>query len=162
MATSEILTKNLRLQLQGPAEVLAWIEGMTEDERAQVSPAWLARARAATTPDPWAHGFTVMLRENDAPIGSCAFKGPPDADAVVEIAYGIDPAHQGKGFATEAAQALTAYALRTGLVRVVRAHTLPEENASTRVLKKCNYQYVGEVIDPEDGRVWRWEMRPSG
>ena len=22
---------------------------------------------------------------------------------------------------------------------------------------QCGFRYVGEVVDPEDGRVWRWE-----
>jgi RimJ/RimL family protein N-acetyltransferase len=30
-------------------------------------------------------------------------------------------------------------------------------NASARVLAKCGFRRVGEVIDPEDGLVWRWE-----
>jgi hypothetical protein len=25
------------------------------------------------------------------------------------------------------------------------------------VLTKCGFQYVGEVIDPDDGLVWRFE-----
>ena len=32
-----------------------------------------------------------------------------------------------------------------------------EANASTRVLTKCGFRHVGEVMDPEDGLVWRWE-----
>src|SRR5205085_4024880 len=84
----------------------------------------------------------------------CAFKGPPGADGAVEIAYGVAPEHQGKGYATEAAEALVNYAFGSGQVRVVRAHTLPEPNASTRVLTKCGFRRVGEVIDPEDGLMW--------
>jgi RimJ/RimL family protein N-acetyltransferase len=76
---------------------------------------------------------------------------------VVEIAYGIIPDYQGKGYATESVEALTAYAFRSGKVRVVRAHTRPEPNASTRILTKCGFRHIGEVIDPEDGFVWRWE-----
>ena len=30
-------------------------------------------------------------------------------------------------------------------------------NASTRVLTKCGFRHIGQVIDPEDGPVWRWE-----
>lgn len=90
-------------------------------------------------------------------VGQCGFKGPPTAEGVVEIAYGVAPEHQGKGYATEAAEALTNYALSHERVRMVRAHTLPETNASTRVLMKCGFQNVGEVMDPEDGLVWRWE-----
>jgi len=69
----------------------------------------------------------------------------------------VAPEHQGKGYATEAANALVVFAFSTGQVRVVRAHTLREQNASTRVLVKCGFRHVGEVIDPEDGLVWRWE-----
>ncbi len=29
--------------------------------------------------------------------------------------------------------------------------------ASGRVLIKCGFRRIGEVIDPEDGLVWRWE-----
>jgi RimJ/RimL family protein N-acetyltransferase len=80
---------------------------------------------------------------------------------VVEIAYGVAPGYQGRGYATEAAEALVAYALGSGRVRTVRAHTLPKANPSTRVLEKCGFKCLGEVIDPEDGAVWRWEKQPS-
>jgi RimJ/RimL family protein N-acetyltransferase len=98
----------------------------------------------------------VVLRDCDTVVGSAGFKGPP-AEGIVEIAYGLSPEYQGKGYATEAAAALTAYAFDSGKVRVVRAHTLPESNASGRVLTKCGFRRIGEVIDPEDGLVWRWE-----
>jgi ribosomal-protein-alanine N-acetyltransferase len=75
----------------------------------------------------------------------------------VEIAYGLAPAYQGRGYATEAAQELVARTFASGLVRRVIAHTLPEQNASTRVLSRCGFARVGELIDPEDGLVWRWE-----
>ncbi|HMP59849.1 MAG TPA: GNAT family N-acetyltransferase, partial [Gemmatales bacterium] len=92
---------------------------------------------------------------------SCAFKGPPDAEGVVELAYGIEPSHRGRGFATEAADALTVFALATGQVRLVRAHTLPTGAASERVLAKCGFRLIGDVVDPEDGLVHRWERGPG-
>ena len=54
------------------------------------------------------------------------------------------------------ARKLIALARAVPVVRSVVAHTLPQRNASTRVLEKAGMQYVGEVEDPEDGRVWRW------
>jgi len=87
------------------------------------------------------------------------FKGPPDAEAVVEIAYGTAEEHRGLGYATEIAAALTDFAFASGLVRVVRAHTKPDGMASARVLTKCGFRSVGDVIDPEDGLVCRWERR---
>jgi ribosomal-protein-alanine N-acetyltransferase len=138
-------------------EVHAMICAMSPAEKAQLSADWLARVHASTSADPWTHGFFIVHRETGTTIGRCGFKGPPEADGVVEIAYGVEPDQQGKGYATEAAEALVNYAFASGSVRVVRAHTLPDPNASTRVLTKCGFRRVGEVIDPEDGLVWRWE-----
>jgi hypothetical protein len=45
-------------------------------------------------------------------------------------------------------------------VRRLRAYTLPEKNASTRVLEKIGFRWLGDAIHPEDGPVWRWERDP--
>lgn len=154
-----IPTVRLDLVLQTPDEVLAWVESLPPTDRAEVSPDWIARVRATAAGDPWALSFTAVERESGANVGSCAFKGPPDADGAVEIAYGIDPAHRGRGFATEAAGALAAFAFASGRVRVVRAHTKQDNGASARVLAKSGFHFVGEVVEPEDGLVYRWEQR---
>jgi RimJ/RimL family protein N-acetyltransferase len=112
--------------------------------------------RAANAADPWLHGFRVVRRDTGSAVGSCSFKGPP-VYGVVEIAYGIRPDEQGKGYATEVAQALFDYASSREEVRLVRAHTLPDAPASKRVLEKCAFRYVGETVDPEDGAVCRFE-----
>lgn len=122
-----------------------------------VSPKWLAALRSAAAPDPWRHGFFVVHREQRCVIGSAGFKGPPDLSGMIEIAYGIVPDSQGQGYATEAAMALVDFAVGSGEVRLVRAHTLPVPNASTRVLLKCGFRHTDSVVDPEDGPVWRWE-----
>ena len=169
MASSLLVidTPRLRLVLESTEAVLARIDAMSPADRAEVSPAWLERMRSSP-PSPWTHGFGMVEPETDAVVGFCAFKGPPDANGVVEIAYGIEPPHRGRGYAKEAAAALTDFALGAGARHVI-AHTRPENNASTHVLKHCGFAYVGEVVDPEDGLVWRWEFvamngrdRPSG
>ena len=128
----------------------------------ETSPDYLAQLQVATEADPWKHGFAVVHRADNLMIGMCGYKGPPGADGTVEIAYGIVPGYQGRGYATEAAQALTAFAFGSGHVRAVRAHTLPEVNASAHVLEKCGFKCLGKVIDPEDGVVWRWEKTEIG
>ena len=171
-----IETARLRLLPLGPAELLALGEGVAQFEAltglraaeglrgffvsGEVSPTWLEQLRASTEYDPWRHGFGVVEGDSDTVVGLASFKGPPDGDGVVEIAYGIVPSHEGRGYATEAAAALVDFAQRDARVRVVRAHTLAERNASTHVLTKCGFEFFGEVIDPEDGLVWRWE-RPA-
>jgi RimJ/RimL family protein N-acetyltransferase len=156
---THVQTTNLTLVPQTREEVRANIAQMQPHERAELSRDWLALLDGSAPIDPWIHGFRLVHRINGTVIGQCGFKGPPGADGMVEIAYGVAPDHQGKGYATEAAAALTTYAFSDGSVRVVRAHTAPEPNASTRVLTKCGFHHVGEVIDPEDGLVWRWERQ---
>ena len=126
-----------------------------------VSPAFLEYLRSRDHSNPWLPGFGVVHRESGIVIGSAGFKGAPDASGMVEVGYGIVPAYEGRGYATEVTKMLVTWAFASGQVRVVRAHTLPEANASTRVLGKCGFGFEGEVVDPEDGRVWRWEKMPG-
>lgn len=157
MSEARLETENLVLTLRSPEEVHAWVGGLKPSVKKELSDSWLRRIAEANRADPWLHGFSIVQRATGSTIGSAGFKAPPDAEGSVEIAYGIDPEHQGRGYATEAAHALTAYALATDGVRIVRAHTRPEPNASTRVLTKCGFRFIGDVVDPDDGLVWRWE-----
>jgi ribosomal-protein-alanine N-acetyltransferase len=155
MTDTSLLSKTLTINLLTREETLSMVDAMSPEERAQVSPEWLATLRASGSNDPWRHGFSMVHSDTGCTVGKCCFKGPP-IDGIVEIAYGVDPEHQCNGYATEAAEALTNFAF-TQNVCTVRAHTLPEANASTRVLTKCGFHNIGQVIDPDDGPVWRWE-----
>jgi RimJ/RimL family protein N-acetyltransferase len=154
-----ISTPRLDLVLQTPDEVLAWVDSLPPADRAEVSRDWIARVKTTEPGDPWSLSYKAIEHASGTSVGGCAYKGPPDADGVVEIAYGIDPPHRGHGFATEVAQSLTEFALASGRVRIVIAHTRPDNAASIRVVEKCGFHRVGEVIDPEDGLVVRWERR---
>ena len=170
-------TSRLTLLPSSPEYLLALIEEPKRFERllelraaeglrnffvsGDVSPEWLAALRRSTGPDPWRHGFLVVDRESGWVIGMAGYKGAPDSTGMVEIAYGIVPSREGRGYATEAAAALVRFASAHEQVRLVRAHTLPLTNPSTRVLQKCGFRQVGTVVDPEDGPVWRWERLPG-
>ncbi len=167
-------TKNLRLVSHLPQLLRAMLVGKEAYEQqshyrladgvqeffvsGEVSPDYVARLQISTAPDPWQFGFAVLLESANLVIGSCGYKGAP-RDGWVEIGYGIAPAYCGRGYATEVAEALIAYAFTNKEVKTVRAHTLPEKNASGRVLGKCGFQLIGGVNDPEDGLIWRWEKR---
>jgi RimJ/RimL family protein N-acetyltransferase len=173
-ADSPITTHNLRLIPHVPQHLLALFEGLDAFRRCsgytaaegltelftsgEERPEWLARLREASTPDPWTFGFALFHPPSDAVIGTAGFAGQPDADGIVELAYGIAREYRGKGYATEAARALVAFAFASGSVRTVRAHTLPQINPSTRVLTKCGFRRVEDFVDPIDGLVWRWEL----
>lgn len=105
----------------------------------------------------WA--YMILHKTDNSLIGIGGYKGAPDCQGVVEIGYGIAPAYRGKGYATEAASTLINNAINIAGVNAVWAHTLPEFNASTKVLQKCGMEMVEEIIDPDDGKVWRWQFR---
>ena len=107
---------------------------------------------------PWC-GYLGVESDGNRLVGVCAFKGNPNAAGEVEIAYGTVPEVRGRGHATGMAIALVKIALQSPAIRRVIAHTFAETNASTRVLQKTGMTKVGEVIDPEDGKVWQWEIR---
>jgi [ribosomal protein S5]-alanine N-acetyltransferase len=77
----------------------------------------------------------------------------------VEIAYAIAPSYQGRGLATQAGAELIRRALADVRINLVCAHTLPQHNASTRVLEKLGLIFVGLANDEDVGTVWRWELR---
>jgi ribosomal-protein-alanine N-acetyltransferase len=107
-------------------------------------------------PTQWWSYLPVLAKTNML-AGSCGYKGAP-ADGRVEIGYEVAAGLRGQGLATEIAQALIANAFKHDNVQWVQAHTLAEENESGSVLKNCGMQKVEEIEDPEDGRIWRWEI----
>lgn len=101
---------------------------------------------------PW---VSYYAEKDGALVGACAFKGAP-VDGKVEIAYGTFPPYQRQGVAGEMCRKLVELAQKTDPSILITARTLPENNFSTRVLKKNGFNLAGEVDDPEDGIVWEW------
>lgn len=156
-----IRTERLDLVLRTPDEVLAWVESLPPSDRAEVAAGWIAKVRATPAGDPWSLAYATIERGSGIEVGGCSFKGPPDTDGVVEVAYGVDEPYRCRGFATEMARGLSDFALAGGHATTVRAHAKRGNAASARVLEKSGFHRLGEVLDPEDGVVDRWERRAS-
>ena len=104
---------------------------------------------------PWI-GYYGKL--NNEFVGAGGFKGKPK-DKKVEIAYGTFRKYEGKGIGTEICRQLVLLAIETDPEIIITARTLPEENASTGILKKNGFVLLGTVWDEEDGNVWEWEYK---
>lgn len=103
---------------------------------------------------PWC---SYLIKCDGEPAGIAGFRGPPDEAGWVEAAYMVFVPMRGRGVATEAARRLTEIARSQGVSRIYGL-TLPENNASTRVLEKLGFSLAGETTDPDEGTVWRWEI----
>jgi [ribosomal protein S5]-alanine N-acetyltransferase len=168
----KIETKRLALIPHDPKHLLALLTSSEESEKISgmriaegvrefllsASPQFFAQLQTASEPDLWKIGLAIIHRIDVVMIGMCGFAAPPDSDGTVEIGYGIAPDYQGKGYASEAAQGLVDFASRDPRVRTIRAHTLLQASASTRVLEKCGFEKISETVDPENNMpIWRWE-----
>lgn len=111
-------------------------------------------------PVPWI-GYLIVDLDAAEAVGVCGFKNAPK-DGRVEIAYFTFPRFEGRGVATAAVSVLVEYARSAKPIPRITARTLREMNASSRVLRKCGFSLVGDVMDPEDGLVWEWEWSASG
>jgi ribosomal-protein-alanine N-acetyltransferase len=102
--------------------------------------------------EPWVSYVAV---DSGHAVGGGAFVGPPH-DNVVEIGYFTLSDLQGRGYATRTAGELVAIARRAIPDIVIKALTLPEENASTKILERLGFRKFGNAHDPDAGDVWEW------
>jgi ribosomal-protein-alanine N-acetyltransferase len=102
----------------------------------------------------------LIVRVSDRKvIGSAGFAGPPNYRGTIAIGYSVLPEEERKGYATEAAQMLVAWAFEQPEVRAVEA-TIPSwHTASQRVVKKCGMTKIGVSHDNDVGEVDVWELR---
>jgi RimJ/RimL family protein N-acetyltransferase len=108
----------------------------------------------------WWTYFPVYKQENKV-IGSGGYKGKPSAEGIVELGYEIAPEYRNRGIATEMTQGLIENAFRDLRVKTIIAHTLGQENPSTKVLQKCGFRKTEEINDPDDGLIWKWELKKT-
>lgn len=97
-------------------------------------------------PETLGYGIWLLVEQGGREVvGSAGFLGPPTSEGTVEIGYGLNAAHRNRGYATEAARALVAWARgRDGIVGVT-ARCRPANAASVRVLTKAGFVQTGEV-----------------
>jgi ribosomal-protein-alanine N-acetyltransferase len=127
-------------------------------ERAFSAPIDAIRAR----PDVCLWGDRVMIARGAAGdprvVGSILFRRKPE-DGVAEIAYGVEEASQGNGYATEAVGASIAWALTQKHVRAVQATTFAWHWASRRVIEKVGMVKVGVREHETMGELLVFERR---
>ena len=87
-------------------------------------------------------------------------QGPPTQDGTVEIAYFTYPEFARRGYATEMASKLIALHAGRGGAASDRSHVAAAKCIDPRAAR-VGMTCMGEVVDPEDGNVWRWQLRVS-
>ena len=138
-----VKTKRMMIQMMSDEEIDNLIETSGSDELRTAYREMLSGCKHDPDNRIWYALWKVMLKEDDTYIGTLSFKGPAK-DNVVEIRYGILSDQEGKGYATEAVQAMTQWAFGNGDVVFIEAETEPENRAAQRMLEKCGFVPDGE------------------
>lgn len=103
---------------------------------------------------PWIGYFAIV---NDIVVGYGGFKSQPK-EGKVEIAYGTVERFEGQGIGTELCRQLVLLALQADASLTITARTLPENNASGKILMRNRFEYQGMVYDDDDGDVCEWKF----
>ena len=121
----------------------------------------LRQLRADGTLGPWLLRAIILL-DDGRMVGHVGFHGPPGVNGLrasdaVEIGYTIFTEHRGRGYATEAARALVAWAGERGVSRVI-ASVAPANAPSLRIVEKLGLRQIGSQVDDADGKELVFEV----
>lgn len=90
-------------------------------------------------------GAWVMVeRTSGAVVGDIGFMGPPDETGAVEVGYSVLPDRRRRGYATEAARGIVAWALDQPGVKSVTASCDPHNAGSIKTLERAGFARTGE------------------
>lgn len=142
MKRQVIETLRLRIYTTTEQEMRAWIAREPSAEMRQAYQEMLDGSLAHPCEWAWYAIWVIEEKAGALCVGDACFKGL-QANGSVEIGYGIIPTFQGRGYATEAVEAMIRWAIQQPGVRCVEAETEEENHASKRVLAKCGFAPMG-------------------
>jgi ribosomal-protein-alanine N-acetyltransferase len=91
--------------------------------------------------------WTIISKRHNSMVGDICFVGEPNEAGEVEIGYGTYEHHQGKGYMTEAVQAMVQWAAQQPGINYIVASTLKDNTPSYAVLQKNGFIKTGESAD---------------
>ncbi len=109
--------------------------------------------------EPWLLRMLVLRADTAGrrlAIGYVNFHAPPDERGMVEIGYQVAAHQRGRGYATEAAEAMWSWAARHG-ARVLRASIRPDNAPSVALVTRAGFRQIGQQLDDDDGLELIWE-----
>lgn len=140
---------NLALDLWGDPQVTRLIDARGRLTRAQVHDRLLQEIATERR-----HGiqyWPIFLLNVDEHVGCCGLRPHGTDGGVIEIGFHICRRHWGRGFATEGAMAVLAYAFGTLGAKAVFAGHNPANAASRHLVLKLGLRYTHDEFYPPTG-----------
>jgi RimJ/RimL family protein N-acetyltransferase len=150
------------LTIFGSDEVTHWLTPAMEPihDDAGMAAALERWAEEDADAEPPVGHWAVRRSEDDVLLGSITLRRMPPFQEDLELAWQFSPHHWGNGYATEAAQAVAAWAFE------VSAHELfavmrPANERAEKVARRLGMQWVGETSKYYDLRLQVYRLRPT-
>jgi ribosomal-protein-alanine N-acetyltransferase len=100
----------------------------------------------------------VVLKSEPIIIASAGFHDGPDQNGMIEIGFGVDKTYQGRGYGQEILHGMWSWVVENPEVQTLRYTVSPKNLVSLKIIKKLDFDLVGEQIDDEDGLELIYEM----
>jgi ribosomal-protein-alanine N-acetyltransferase len=154
--TVKIETERLILRRFEPNDILPCFKNWMSDERVTRFLRWLpheSEEETARILNMWIdfyknlpfYQWAIVPKELGEPIGSISVMSVKEKTETIHIGYCIGFDWWGRGYASEALDALIRFFFESvGALRIESQHD-PENRASGRVMEKCGMQYEGTL-----------------
>jgi len=154
LATSDVQILQTAIQGDGPLSELLRVHVAENWNPFGITALEYALRKLIDEPEAkhWWTWLTFIPKDNIL-VGSGGYKGVPDLAGMVEIGYAVAPNYQHQGIGKEMAAGLVKHAFSHPEVHFVQAHTLNEENPSTRILTALGFQNMG-TVENETALQW--------
>ena len=167
-----ISSERLDLILLSPQAMAALVEGRAAEVERELDAAipsdWpdehdarflryrMRQVERAPDTEPWLVRAVILRDPARTMIGHAGFHGQPGVNGkqdpeAVELGYTIFEPYRGRGFATEAAQALMDWAHAEKEIARFVASVAPDNAPSLAIVNKLGFVQTGEQWDEEDG-----------
>ncbi len=93
------------------------------------------------------YDFAIIDRESKKMIGTCGFTRLDGEKNAGEIGYVLHPSFWGKGYATEAVEAIIRFGFEKLGLRRIEGRYMANNTASRRVMEKCGMRLEGVYPD---------------
>ncbi|RVT82598.1 N-acetyltransferase [Rhodobacteraceae bacterium CCMM004] len=135
------------LRIGGDVRVARMLSSVAHPWDAEAAQVWIARSLYRGRP-----GFRLAILRRGRLIGSVGF-GKAPGETVQTVGYFLDPAHWGRGYATEAVGALLADVLPRFGIDSVEASAFADNPASARVLTRVGFHEVARGLGRSGARL---------
>jgi RimJ/RimL family protein N-acetyltransferase len=157
--SSEFMGASLHGELAHASELIgATLPGDWPGPAARTLRRRVRQLAADPSEQPWLLRAMLTRTTPRSLVGRIGFHAPPDARGAVEIGYAVEPEYRRRGYATEAVQAMLAWATREHAIHWFVASVAPTNVPSLRLVKNLGFIQTGSQWDDEDGEELVFEL----